>query len=80
MKSRVHLKEFAPHPGLSPKELAERRSAVDYAIGTQRIEGIEPEAVPLSILDRYAQGEISMDEVDRLTDEYLVTIIKPDAL
>ena len=55
---------------LTPAELDERRLAVENTIGTLRIEDLEPDEVTKRILYRYAQGEIGLDETNRLLDEY----------
>jgi hypothetical protein len=60
---------------LSPAELDERRLAVESAVGSLRIEGMELEAVPSRILERYALGEILLDEMTRLIHEYTATIL-----
>jgi hypothetical protein len=59
---------------LTPAELDDRRLAVECAIGSLRIEGKEIDAIPMRILDRYTQGEISLDEISRLIHEYTATI------
>jgi hypothetical protein len=60
---------------LTPKELDDRRLAVESAIGSLRIEALELDAVPNRILEQYAQGEISFDEMSRLIHEYSATIV-----
>jgi hypothetical protein len=64
----------APVIGLSPAELDERRLAVEGTIGTMRLSDMEPDEITKQILYRYAQGEISLDEMSRLIDEYAATI------
>ncbi|MGA3080154.1 MAG: antitoxin VbhA family protein [Terracidiphilus sp.] len=65
----------APVITLSPAELDERRLAVENAIGTLRIEGMELDAIPNRILEQYAQGEIPLEEMSRLIHEYTATIV-----
>ena len=65
----------APAAALTPAELDERRLAVEGAIGSLRIESLEPDVIPNSILDRYAQGEIPLDEMSRLIHEYSARIV-----
>jgi hypothetical protein len=60
----------APVITLTPAELDERRLAVDNAIGTMRIENLEPDETTKQILSRYASGEIELPEMNRLLDEY----------
>jgi hypothetical protein len=64
-------------PVITPKsaELDHRRLAVESAIGTLRIENLELDAIPNRILEQYAQGEISLDEMSRLIHEYTAAII-----
>jgi hypothetical protein len=65
----------APVIPLTPVELDDRRLAVEGAIGTLRIEALELDAVPRGILDRYAQGEIPLDELSRLIHAYTAEIV-----
>jgi hypothetical protein len=60
---------------LTPAVLDDRRLAVENAVGSLRIEGMELEPVPSRILERYAQGEIPLDEMSRLIHEYTSTIL-----
>jgi hypothetical protein len=53
----------------SPEELDERRLAVENAIGTLRIEKLELEPQERQIFDRFAQGEISLEEMDSLVEQ-----------
>jgi hypothetical protein len=59
---------------LTPAELDDRRVAVESAIGTMRIEDLEPDEITKQILSRYATGEIELVEMNRLLDEYSRTI------
>jgi hypothetical protein len=59
---------------LTPAELDERRLAVEGTIGTMRLSDMEPDEITQQILYRYAQGEISVDGMSRLIDEYAATI------
>jgi hypothetical protein len=59
---------------LTPAELDDRRLAVENAIGTLRIEGLELNAVPQRIFERYVQGEIALDEMSRLIHEHTAAI------
>jgi hypothetical protein len=60
----------APVISLTPAELDDRRLAVENAIGTMRIEDLEPDETTQQILFRYAKGEIELSEANRLLDEY----------
>ena len=60
---------------LTPKELDNRRMAVENSIGTMRIEDMEPDEITKQILCRYAGGEIELPEANRLLDEYSQTIV-----
>jgi Antitoxin VbhA len=66
--------ETAPVKTLSPVELDDRRLAVENAIGTMRIEDLEPDETTRQILTRYSSGEIELVEMNRLLDEYSRTI------
>jgi hypothetical protein len=65
----------APVITLTPAELDDRRLAVENAIGTMRIEDLEPDETTKQILYRYANGEIELLETNRLLDEYSRTIV-----
>jgi hypothetical protein len=65
----------APVITLTPAELDDRRLAVENAIGTMRIEDLEPDETTKQILYRYANGEIELPETNRLLDEYSRTIV-----
>jgi len=65
----------APVITLTPAELDDRRLAVEGTIGTMRIEDLEPDETTKQILYRYANGEIGLDEMSRMIDEYSATIL-----
>jgi hypothetical protein len=65
----------APVITLTPAELDDRRLAVENTIGTLRIENMEPDETTKRILFRYAQGEITLDEMSRLIHEHTATIV-----
>jgi hypothetical protein len=58
----------------TPLETDDRRLAVENAIGTLRIENLELDITPHRILDRYAHGEIPLEEMSRLIHEYTAAI------
>jgi hypothetical protein len=66
--------ETAPVKALSPVELDDRRLAVESAVGSMRIEGLEPDETSTQIISRYANGEIELAEMNRLLDDYSRTI------
>ena len=47
----------------SQQELKDRRSAVESALGTTLAEGVSPSTEVLALLESYARGEVSMDEI-----------------
>jgi len=65
----------APVITLTPAELDERRLAVENAIGTLRIEGLEIDKIPHRIFEQFAQGAISLDEMSRQIHEYTASIV-----
>jgi hypothetical protein len=67
--------ETTPVIPLTPSEADDRRLAVENAIGTLRIENLELDTIPHRILERYAQGEIPLDEMSRLIHEYTAAIV-----
>jgi hypothetical protein len=60
---------------LTPAELTERRRAVDSALGSLRIEGIELEPEGRDILERFACGEMSLAEMRNAIRAYTATIV-----
>ena len=65
----------APVITLTPAELDDRRLAVENAVGTMRIEDLEPDETTQQILSRYAAGEIELSEMNRLLDKYSSAIL-----
>jgi hypothetical protein len=48
---------------------ADRRRAVTQTLASWRIEGFEPDAQYLALLDRYVAGELTLAEVGARIDE-----------
>jgi hypothetical protein len=48
--------------------LDQRRFAVDNALGSLSIEKMDLEPTERQVFERYARGEISLDEMDRLAE------------
>ena len=46
----------------------ERRHSVEQTLASQRIEGFEPDAAYLALLERYIRGELTLKEVRAETD------------
>jgi len=57
------------------ENLDRRRLAVENALGSLRIEEMELDAEERQIFERYARGEISLDEMDRLVEQLTATIL-----
>jgi hypothetical protein len=60
---------------LTAAELADRRLALESALGSLRIEGMELEPEGGEILDRFARGEISLPEMRNAIRAYTATIV-----
>ena len=60
---------------LTAAELADRRLALESALGSLRIEGMELEPEGGEILDRFARGEISLPEMRNAIRTYTATIV-----
>ncbi|EJF85875.1 hypothetical protein ME1_01452 [Bartonella vinsonii subsp. arupensis OK-94-513] len=54
------------------EELKKRREAVDAAINSHEIEGLTLHPKTLEILERYAKGNISLEEFNTLMDNTLL--------
>jgi len=56
---------------LKAEEAAERRLAVEGAIGSLRIEGMEPDARELEIVNQFARGEIDLPTMHAQMEAYI---------
>jgi len=65
--ARVNTRSF--------ENLDKRRLAVENALGSLRIEEMELAPEERAIFERYARGEISLDEMDRLVEQMTATIL-----
>ncbi len=50
-------------PKLPEKEQAERRAAVEQSLSSVRLEGLEPTPEAKAVFERYANGELTLDEM-----------------
>jgi hypothetical protein len=50
------------------RTVSERRQDVVQTLASWRIEGFEPDADYLALLDRYVSGELTLDEVGARVD------------
>ena len=64
-----------PKAALTAAELEDRRLALESALGSLRIEGMELEPEGREILDRFARGEISLPEMRNAIRSYTATIV-----
>lgn len=48
---------------LNEKEIAARRAALNNAVATQRLEGLEPDTQTIADLERVVRGEINVADV-----------------
>ncbi|PIT69009.1 antitoxin VbhA family protein [Bartonella tribocorum] len=53
---------------MTAEEFKKRRQTVDAAINTHAIEGIKLHSTTLKILEKYARGNISLEEFNTLMD------------
>jgi|HubBroStandDraft_3_1064219.scaffolds.fasta_scaffold1348144_1 hypothetical protein len=60
-----------PVVALTPAESARRSRAVRSAIGSLRIEGMEPDREELEIVARFARGEIDLATMHAQMDAYI---------
>jgi hypothetical protein len=56
---------------LTAEATAARRLAVEGAIGSLRIEGMEPDARELEIVNEFARGEIDLATMHAQMDAYI---------
>lgn len=70
-------KATLPVANVAEIELDNRRLAVESALGSLRIEGMELELEPegREILERFAKGEMSLPEMRSATRAYTATIV-----
>lgn len=52
----------------------DRRNAVDQTLASWHIEGFEPDAGYLALVERFVTGELSTDELRRYLDEAEIAI------
>jgi hypothetical protein len=64
-----------PVANVTEIELDNRRLAVESALGSLRIEGMELEPEGREILDRFARGEMSLPEMRSAMRAYTATIV-----
>ena len=64
-----------PKAALTEAELADRHLALESALGSLRMEGMELEPEGREILDRFARGEISLPEMRNAIRAYTATIV-----
>ena len=62
-------------PMLSESDLESRRLAVDSALGSLHIEGMELEPEGCEILERFANGEMTLPEMREAIRAYTATIV-----
>jgi hypothetical protein len=60
-----------PAAALTAAEAAKRRRAVESALGSLRIEGMELEPAERAILERHVRGEIDLPTMHDQIDAYL---------
>ena len=49
---------------INDRERAERQDAIDQALASVRLEGLEPSDEAKAIFKRYSDGELSLEEMD----------------
>jgi hypothetical protein len=64
-----------PVANVNELELNDRRLALESALGSLRIEGMELEPEEREILERFANGEISLAEMRSAVRVYTATIV-----
>lgn len=52
-------------------ERAQRSNAMDNAIASVRLEGLEPSDEAKAIFERYVDGELTADEMDSAIEQHL---------
>ncbi|SAI46798.1 Uncharacterised protein [Bordetella ansorpii] len=48
---------------LTPQEIAQRQRAVEDALASQRLEGLEPDAQALHQMQQYVQGHVELADI-----------------
>ena len=56
---------------ITEAERLERQSNVDSAIGSVRLEGLEPSDEAKAIFQRYVDGELTSEEMDKEFDAFI---------
>ena len=55
---------------ITETEQRERASAVEYALATNRLEGLEPSDGAKAIFQRYVNGELNLEQMRAAIDEH----------
>ena len=55
---------------LTDTRRAERARAIDNALASGRMEGLEPSPGAMAIFQRYVDGELTMEQMGRAIDEF----------
>jgi hypothetical protein len=55
-------------PAISEQEKLRRRQSNQDVLGTHAMEGIFPDAATLALMDRFAEGELSREELSYAID------------
>ena len=63
-------------PAISQDEKQQRRRAVRSVIGTHVMEGLEPDATTRSIMNRYAEGELTLEEFSAEMQRHAQTVMQ----
>lgn len=57
------------HPPLTDQERAQREEHYREVLATLRLEGLEPDAETDALFQRYANGEMTLEEMGQAIDE-----------
>jgi hypothetical protein len=68
------ISRINPVSKLNAIELSARRLAVENAIGSLRIENMEVDRIVQQIIERYACGDLKLDEMNHCISQYTDTI------
>lgn len=57
-------------PSISEDEKARRHQLVESVLGTNAMEGLSPDTATLSLMRRYEQGELTMEQFSEAMDRH----------
>jgi hypothetical protein len=62
-------------PQISEAEKLRRRQSNEDVLGTHAMEGLFPDATTLSLLNRFAEGELTREQLSQAIDRHVAELV-----